>query len=134
MEEVHVQSPSNHRFCNHMAPTRILLVGDSAKHHRARTEALRSAGYEVDAHWLRYRLGQNLGRRAVEIAVIDGARWPWCALELVEELRLSFGSIPIVFVSPPDRLVNAEAIRLAVGTILPAESDSATVVRAARAR
>ena len=130
MHEINVQSYSNHCFETLMAPTRVLLVGDLTDPQRRRTETLRAAGYEVDAHWLKYRLGQCLGHRAVELAVIDGSRWPWCALELVEDLRLSIGSIPIVLLTTPDRMVNREAIRLAVDTILPSDCDVRTVLRA----
>ncbi len=115
----------------------VLLIGDEPTTKSAALSVLQHAGYEVRSVRLEMRTAAHLakGTRAtlgpVELVVLDASRQPPLALALLEALRQTDSTIPVIAVAGGDPATREEISRLGAEAVLDSPLDDRRLLSAA---
>jgi len=119
-------------------PVVVLVTDDPAVGFSALRE-LHGVGYEVKPVRLRLRAsddvrkGRALIRERAELVVIDASQHPSLALALLEALRATDGTVPVIVIAGDDDGARDEAERLGAEAVLEASLDVSRLRAAAEA-
>ncbi len=120
--------------------TTAMVAADNDFELRFLRRAMKSAGYEVLSskvgvqltRELRRRIGKTLKHNPVELLVLRTAHRPWVAVALLEVIRESYATLPIILIIDGAPELESEARRLAVDVVLDAPVTAEQLWRAAR--
>jgi CheY-like chemotaxis protein len=115
----------------------VLLIGDEPTARSAALRVLQYAGYEVRSARLEMRTAAHLGKGTgqtlgpIELVVLDASRQPPLALALLEALRQTDSTIPVIAVAGGDPATREEISRLGAEAVLDSPLDDRHLLSAA---
>ncbi len=115
----------------------VLLIDDEPTARSAALRVLQHAGYEVRSARLEMRTAAHLAKGTgatlgpVELVVLDASRQPPLALELLEALRQTDSTIPVIAVAGGDPATREEISRLGAEAVLDSPLDDRRLLSAA---
>jgi DNA-binding response OmpR family regulator len=115
----------------------VLLIGDEPTTRSAALRVLQHAGYEVRSARLEMRTAAHLGKGTaptlgpIELVVLDASRQPPLALALLEALRQTDSTIPVIAVVGGEPANREEISRLGAEAVLDSLLDGRRLLSAA---
>jgi CheY-like chemotaxis protein len=115
----------------------VLLIGDEPTTRSTALRVLQHAGYEVRSVRLEMRTAAHLAKRTgqtlgpIELVVLDASRQPPLALALLEALRQTDSTIPVIAVAGGDPATREEISRLGAEAVLDSPLDDRRLLSAA---
>jgi CheY-like chemotaxis protein len=109
----------------------VLVAADTTIASSTIAAALRGAGYEVAACPYDEVVSHLRTRKSIELLVLDGTATPWVASALLEAVRATEWTLPILLVAGRNPDLRAEAERLGVEAVIDAPLELSELLRAA---
>ena len=115
----------------------VLLIGDEPTTRLTALRVLQHAGYEVRCARLEMRTAAHLGKATgatlgpIELVVLDASRQPPLSLALLEALRQTDSTIPVIAVVGGDPATREEISRLGAEAVLDSPLDDRRLLSAA---
>jgi CheY-like chemotaxis protein len=115
----------------------VLLIGDEPTTRSTTLRVLQHAGYEVRCARLEMRTAAPLGKGTgptlgpIEFVILDASRQPTLALALLEALRQTDSTIPVIAAVGGDAATREEISRLGAEAVLDSPLDDRRLLSAA---